>query len=126
MGSSFEELCTEELPSASAIFWVVPVQFSVESAQILAPVLPKECPILLCSKGFLCGASTPQDLFLSEALKDLFPRRTIGVLSGPNFAREVAEGSRLWQLWPYPNNTFAKLHAFFKHPNSVFLRQRIR
>lgn len=116
VGSSFEELCTEELPSASAIFWVVPVQFSVESAQILAPVLPKECPILLCSKGFLCGASTPQDLFLSEALKDLFPHRTIGVLSGPNFAREVAEGKPAMAAMALPKQHFCEVAHLLQTP----------
>jgi glycerol-3-phosphate dehydrogenase (NAD(P)+) len=71
-----------------AYLFVAPAQHArVVLAQIKA-VAPPAAPLLLCSKGIERGTG----LMLTEVLKAVWPGAEAGVLSGPSFARDVAEG----------------------------------
>ncbi len=72
---------------AEALFVLVCVP-----AQFLRPVLaglpPSAAPLVLCAKGVERGTLR----FPLEVVAELFPGRGAAVLSGPNFAHEVAKG----------------------------------
>lgn len=82
--------CSETFANADAVFWVIPVQFSVGVARSLAGSLPVHAPLVICSKGLVCNESDGQTELLSTALAK-YLRNPLCVLSGPNFAREVAK-----------------------------------
>ena len=75
----------QALEGAALILLVVP-------AQALRPVLqslpPLPAPVLICAKGVEAGSL----LLPLEILADTHPAATAGVLSGPNFAHEIARG----------------------------------
>ena len=54
----------------------------------LADVLPAEMPIAIASKGIERGSLS----LMHEVLKDTLPKNPVLILSGPNFAVEVAKG----------------------------------
>jgi glycerol-3-phosphate dehydrogenase (NAD(P)+) len=77
---------TAELPrSADAILLAVPMQNLRDVARRLAPA---PSPLVVCAKGVERGTL----LLPLEVLADLHPARPAAVLTGPNFAQEVAAG----------------------------------
>lgn len=71
-----------------AYLFVAPAQHArVVLAQIKA-VAPAAAPLLLCSKGI----ERSTGLMLTEVLAAVWPSARPAVLSGPSFARDVAEG----------------------------------
>lgn len=90
-GPCYDDLnaCQSVFHKADAIFWAIPVQFSVEIMQRLAVVINPKCPIVICSKGLILDEEAQTGVLLSTALtENLY--NPVAVLSGPNFAREVA------------------------------------
>lgn len=77
------------LEQADAVFWVAPVQFSVDISRSLARILPPQCPVVICSKGLVLDEEAKTGKLLSTALSAEL-QNPLCVLSGPNFAREVA------------------------------------
>ena len=77
----------DDIPGdADAILWVVPTQHLRSSLLRLEPV---DRPIVVCAKGVEMGTN----LLPLEVVSDVFPNyHRLAVLSGPNFAHEVAEG----------------------------------
>jgi glycerol-3-phosphate dehydrogenase (NAD(P)+) len=77
---------TGQLPAtADAILLAVPMQH----LRGIATQLPRDAsPIAVCAKGVEAGTSR----FPLEVLAELHPGRPSAVLTGPNFAHEVAEG----------------------------------
>jgi glycerol-3-phosphate dehydrogenase (NAD(P)+) len=75
----------QALEGAALILLVVP-------AQALRPVLqslpPLPAPVLICAKGVEAGSL----MLPLEILADTHPAVAAGVLSGPNFAHEIARG----------------------------------
>ena len=71
---------------ADAILLVTPAQHARATAAALAPHLPRAAPVVICAKG-IEGKTCA---LLSEALAEALPDTPIAVLSGPSFAREVA------------------------------------
>jgi glycerol-3-phosphate dehydrogenase (NAD(P)+) len=77
----------EDLANSDVLFIVTP-------AQTVRAILTKIAnqsftqPIVLCSKGIEQNSL----LLLNELVEKMLPRSNYAVLSGPNFAREVAEG----------------------------------
>ncbi len=65
--------------------WVVPTQHIRASIPRLRP---GHAPIVVCAKGVEAGT----DLLPLEVLAGLIPPRPLAVLTGPNFAGEVARG----------------------------------
>lgn len=71
-------------------FWLIvtPAAFFRETAQKMRDIY-NEQPILICTKGM----ESPSGKFMSEILNEEIPEcENIGVLSGPQFAHEVASG----------------------------------
>jgi glycerol-3-phosphate dehydrogenase (NAD(P)+) len=77
------------LAGAAIVLVVVPVQFLRPVLTDLRPALEAGgAPLIVCSKGVERGTR----LLPLEILEALFPGHPTAVLSGPNFAHEVAKG----------------------------------
>lgn len=82
---------TSDLAEAAAsdlIFMVVPAQHLREILGQMSPSLPPSSILVLCSKGF----EQSSGLLLSQVVDEIRPGTKLAILSGPNFAREVALG----------------------------------
>ena len=74
------------IPGDAALFlWVVPTQYLRSSLLRLAP---PDLPIVICAKG----VEAETHLLPSEVVSDLLPDLPHAILTGPNFAHEVAKG----------------------------------
>lgn len=71
-----------------AYLFVAPAQHARVVLAQLKPVAPAGAPLLLCSKGIERGTG----LMLTEVVEAVWPEARAAVLSGPSFARDVAEG----------------------------------
>ncbi len=67
-----------------AVLLVVPVAH----VRRVAALLPGDAPLVICAKGLEPGSC----LLPSEILEEVQPGRAVAVLSGPNFAAEIAAG----------------------------------
>jgi glycerol-3-phosphate dehydrogenase (NAD(P)+) len=70
---------------AELLLWAVPTQFLRPS---LLRLQPGGGPIVVCAKG----VEAATHLLPLEIVCDVSPARPVGILTGPNFAHEVAEG----------------------------------
>jgi glycerol-3-phosphate dehydrogenase (NAD(P)+) len=84
-GISITANAGQALDGAALILLVVPAQALRPVLQSL-PALP--APVLICAKGVEAGSL----LLPLEILADTHPSSIAGVLSGPNFAHEIARG----------------------------------
>ena len=75
---------TGELPTAALVLLAVPLQYM----RAVAALLPPGGPLVVCAKGMEAGTHA---LGL-EVLAAVQPGRLAAVLTGPNFAHEVAAG----------------------------------
>lgn len=79
----------EEAVKADVLLMVVPVQFMASVCEQMQEAgLGEDVPLVICSKGI--ERSTHR--LVSEILGEFFPNNPVGVISGPNFADEVAKG----------------------------------
>lgn len=76
---------SDEIPAADLLLWVVPTQQL--RASLARPRAPR-CPIVVCAKGVEVGSN----LLPLEILEAASPGSSMGFLTGPNFATEVAMG----------------------------------
>lgn len=75
----------KDIKNAELILWVAPIQPSPDLLQNFLHHIPAQAPIILCSKGIhLKSKQTLSEIFKTQL------SNPIGVLSGPNFADEVA------------------------------------
>lgn len=72
---------------AELVLLAPPAQHMRAVAQALAPVLRPGTPLVSCSKGIERGSLA----LMPEVLAQTLPGRPLAVLSGPSFAREIAE-----------------------------------
>ncbi|MBV9116679.1 MAG: NAD(P)H-dependent glycerol-3-phosphate dehydrogenase [Acetobacteraceae bacterium] len=81
-----EVICaTAEMPDADAVLLAVPMQH----LRGIAALVPPSCaPLVACAKGVEQGTLR----LPLEVLDELHPGRPAAVLTGPNFAREIAAG----------------------------------
>ena len=86
--SLFATPSLEDAADRAAIVFVVPAQFSRPVMKALGKVCPPKMPVILCSKGVERGDSR----LMTEVLKEVWPSAQPAVLSGPSFARDVAQG----------------------------------
>ena len=77
-----------EAAKADALLLVVPAQHLRTSLQALAPLIADGMPLVLCAKGIERGSGK----LLPEVLAEAAPKAQAAILSGPSFARDVAEG----------------------------------
>jgi glycerol-3-phosphate dehydrogenase (NAD(P)+) len=71
-----------------AYVFVVPAQHARRMLQQLRNVAPAHAPLALCSKGIERATGK----LLTEVLAEVWPEAEAAILSGPSFARDVAEG----------------------------------
>ncbi|MDZ3832000.1 MAG: NAD(P)H-dependent glycerol-3-phosphate dehydrogenase [Sphingopyxis sp.] len=74
-----------DLAELDALLVVVPVPYL---RTVLAQLPAGNAPLIFCSKGMEANSFA----FPVDIARDLFPGRTLAVLSGPTFAHEVAAG----------------------------------
>jgi glycerol-3-phosphate dehydrogenase (NAD(P)+) len=104
---------TQDIKSAKLIFWVAPTQPTAELLAELTPHIAKESPIVLCSKGlYLKTQQTLSEVFKTQL------NNPIGVLSGPNFADEVANNLPAASTLAFDDVEIAKqIAAEIRHRN---------
>ncbi|NBC48692.1 MAG: NAD(P)H-dependent glycerol-3-phosphate dehydrogenase [Gammaproteobacteria bacterium] len=78
----------EALDEASAVLIAVPSQFFADVVGQLAPFLSPGLGVIWATKGF----DPDSGRLLHEVVQDLAGARELAVLSGPSFAKEVAQG----------------------------------
>jgi glycerol-3-phosphate dehydrogenase (NAD(P)+) len=77
-----------EAKGAELILAVVPAQALRPVLEIFAPVLSDGVPVVICAKGIEHATGR----FLSEVVAETLPGSPPAILSGPSFAKEVAQG----------------------------------
>lgn len=75
-----------EISTANILLWSAPVQKSRPLIEHLHPYISKDCPIVICSKGLEFHSQKPISGIFKEFLSN-----PVGMLSGPNFADEIAK-----------------------------------
>lgn len=78
----------DEMASADALLLVAPAQHLRQTIEPLAGRLPHTVPLVVCAKGIEQETLN----LMSETVQAPFPDNPVLVLSGPTFAREVADG----------------------------------
>jgi glycerol-3-phosphate dehydrogenase (NAD(P)+) len=71
-----------------AILLAVPSQHMREAARAIAPSVAAGTPVVACAKGIERGTRK----FMTEVIAAIAPNTSVGILSGPSFAAEVARG----------------------------------
>ncbi|HBK05755.1 MAG TPA: glycerol-3-phosphate dehydrogenase [Acetobacteraceae bacterium] len=74
-----------DIPDADLLLWVVPTQHLRTS---LVRLTPTDADVVVCAKGVEVGTL----LLPLEVVDSVFPALPTGILTGPNFAGEVAKG----------------------------------
>lgn len=78
----------DHLGDADAILMVPPAQFVRPTLKNIKPHLKEGVPIILCSKGIERGTGK----LMTDVLAEEIPSALPAVLSGPSFAKDVAQG----------------------------------
>ena len=73
---------------AKILFLAVPAQHVRETLVQLKPALAAETVLVICAKGI----EQDSGQMMSEVMEEITPNNPLAVLSGPNFAREIAHG----------------------------------
>jgi glycerol-3-phosphate dehydrogenase (NAD(P)+) len=77
-----------ELSTADAVLLVVPAQQVRAMLSDLRQPLSVSAPVVVCAKGIDRNSGR----LMSEVAAEFLPHEQIGILSGPSFARDVANG----------------------------------
>lgn len=74
--------------AADVILLATPAQSLRNAATALAPMLKPNTPVIACAKGIERGSHQ----FMTEVIAEAMPHAIPAILSGPNFADDVARG----------------------------------
>lgn len=74
--------------TADILLPVIPAQHLRETLTYAAPYIRRDQPVVICAKGIEIETGK----LMSDVAADLLPSAMIAILSGPNFAHEVARG----------------------------------
>lgn len=77
-----------EVTDCDILLLVVPAQYLRVTLQSIKSSLRKDQPLLICSKGI----EVESGLLMSQVAEQEVPNASIGVLTGPTFAAEIANG----------------------------------
>ena len=77
-----------DLRDLDFLFIVVPTQYIQMTLKPLKKIIRKDCILIICSKGIDIKSTS----LISEVIKKLLPHNRMAVMSGPNFALEIALG----------------------------------
>ena len=78
----------DDLRNLDFLFIVVPTQYIQMTLKPLKKIINKNCILINCSKGIDIKSTS----LISEVISKLLPHNKIAVMSGPNFALEIALG----------------------------------
>jgi glycerol-3-phosphate dehydrogenase (NAD(P)+) len=78
----------ESLRGTKHLFLVVPCAAVRDVCKDIAGIIDGDCKIIICAKGI----EPATGLLMSEVVGEFFPKASISVLSGPNFASEILNG----------------------------------
>lgn len=78
----------DALEEASVVLFAMPSQAHADAARHYGPYLAKETVLVSCAKGIERSSGR----LLTEVLNRELPHLTVGVLSGPGFAADIARG----------------------------------
>ena len=78
----------KDLAGMDYVFMVVPAQFMRPVLTELSKYISEKTAIVLCAKGMEQSSGK----LMTEVVAEILPKAPLVVLSGPTFAREVAEG----------------------------------
>ena len=77
--------------TADVVLWVIPAQYTYDYLNKIRAYIPLTVPIVICSKGIDCTQKTVSaESLLSSIIRKILPN-SLAVLSGPNFAAEIAQ-----------------------------------
>ena len=82
----------EVFKETDIILWVIPAQYSRGLLSDLKDHIPGHIPIIVCSKGIDCTQTQVTHQSLLSVIINKLTDNPLAVLSGPNFALEVAQG----------------------------------
>jgi glycerol-3-phosphate dehydrogenase (NAD(P)+) len=103
-----------EAQGAELVVAVVPAQTLRGVLETFAAHLAEGVPVILCAKGI----ERTTGLFLSEVAASVLPKNPPAILSGPSFAKEVAEGlPTAVTLAAHDSELAAKLAAMLALPS---------
>ncbi|MBL1419220.1 MAG: NAD(P)-dependent glycerol-3-phosphate dehydrogenase [Alphaproteobacteria bacterium] len=77
-----------DMAEMDAILWVTPAQVVRHVGKAFSEFLKKRIPVLICAKGIEASSR----MLLSDVLAEVLPMAQAGILSGPSFAIDVAQG----------------------------------
>lgn len=77
-----------DMTEMDAILWVTPAQVVRRVGQAFNEFLNKPMPILICAKGIEASSR----MLLTDVMNEVLPLAQAGILSGPSFAIDVAQG----------------------------------
>ena len=77
-----------DLKTSDFLFIATPTQYIESTLRPIRKTIKKACIIVNCSKGIDIKSTA----LISDIIKRVLPKNTIGILSGPNFAFEIAQG----------------------------------
>lgn len=78
----------EEMSKCDALVVTIPAQSMRTVAISLSDIVPANVPMVIATKGIERGSL----MLMSEVMQSIMPHNPVAILSGPNFAREAAEG----------------------------------
>lgn len=73
---------------ADVLLNVIPAQYLRANLQQLAPLLRDKQPVVICAKGIEISSHH----LLSDVFSEICPKASCAILSGPNFALDIASG----------------------------------
>lgn len=78
----------EAMSKCNALIVTIPAQSLRTVAISLSDIVPANVPVVLATKGIERGSL----MLMSEVMQSTMPHNPVVILSGPNFAREAAQG----------------------------------
>jgi len=109
----------ESLKGSKYLFLVVPSSAMRAACDSIKSIVDaSSCSVIICSKGI----EIETGLLMSEVVSEFFPTKNITILSGPNFAAEIADGLPAITSIVAENLSFAKeLAKEFSTTNFKFI-----
>ena len=78
----------EDLDKIEVLFIVVPTQYIQVTLKPLKKIIKQNCILVNCAKGIDIKSTS----LISEVINKIFPNNKLAIMSGPNFALEIALG----------------------------------
>jgi glycerol-3-phosphate dehydrogenase (NAD(P)+) len=78
----------EDLSKLDVLFIVVPTQYIQATLKPLKKIIKKNCILVNCAKGIDIKSTS----LISEVINKILPSNKLAIMSGPNFALEIALG----------------------------------